>query len=75
MKKIIMLILLTTSIFAFGTLIPEQAKNESQVICKEGYVFLVVTIHNGNGVSVSVTQIMQGAKYWSDNPQPMKCKK
>jgi len=76
MKKIIMLILLTTSIFAFSfsASIPEQAKEETQVICKEGYAFIIVTVHNGNGVSVSITQIMQQSKKYK-TPQPMKCKK
>lgn len=74
MKKIIMLILLTTSIFAFGTSIQEQAKEETQVICKEGYAFIIVTIHNGNGVGVSITQIIQQSKKY-ETPQPMKCKR
>jgi len=71
MKKIIMLILLTTTIFAYENIVQEQTKEEAQVICKKNYLFLIVTIYSDAGNSVSVTQILQQSK---NVPQPMKCK-
>jgi len=76
MKKIILMLITVNMLFAWGDSIKEKAKKEAQTVCIGGYLFAITTVHNGNGISVAMVQIM--AKDSNDNSFPMhpiKCKK
>ena len=73
MKKLIFIVLITTGLFAWGgNDIQKQAKDEIQVVCVKGYLFVITTVHNGSGTGVAITQIM--AEH-NGSSHPIKCNK
>jgi len=74
MKKILIISLLTVSLFAWGKdKIKTQAREEAQSICIAGFLFAITTVHNGSGTGVSITQIFREGLKDNYPNRPIKC--
>ncbi len=72
MKKILLLLLITATLFGFGQSEKQRVANNIQIKCIGGYKFVIVHL-NSQGSGIAIQQIMSRPNRYNHPPHPIKC--